>query len=536
MRRVEVKRRGAYTRRFRSCYDAGIVGRTLSIFLLGLAACAPPPPRTVPRVVDGRVEQGDFVSPFAYEWFIEGEMSAAKGRHDEAAIALETAKAAPSNDALLMARLAEEYERSGSSRRADRALSAARRADPNSARVYIAEGRILGDRGKHDEAIVAFNEARALDPNSDEAVIALADALRNRGLPLRADAVLIDYARRHGDPSHRGVHHVLIDLAHANGDAEGLARALSLAVGPDPERAAFQAAALAYETGQPALAARLLDGSLRTDEGRGLWLRAAIESGQREVARDALEETSSDTVGGAARHAELLLAVDARERALEVLQSERPTPEVQYLRGKALFDRGDYVSAARALAAVPSGSSTFEKARLTLADTVEAQARSGAAMETLSFAHAESREVRDRMAALHASHGSLRRGLQLFDPKKPSERASIARLFEAAGRYQEAAAYYATVEEDADEPPWVHARAAAERLMSRGLTRSAATMLEHWTRAAPHDVQARVRLVEIRMQLGDMEAAAKEGGETLPFVDDARLRVHLQGLLAEIDP
>ena len=95
------------------------------------------------------------------------------------------------------------------------------------------EIRVLNWQGygtDQDWAIAAFTEARSLDPSSDEAVIALADALRNRGLPLRADAILIDYARRHGDPSHRGVHYVLLDLARANGDAEGLARALSLAV------------------------------------------------------------------------------------------------------------------------------------------------------------------------------------------------------------------------------------------------------------------------------------------------------------------
>ena len=93
-------------------YAASMV-RFGALALLGIAACAAPASRTVPRVVDGEIEEGPFVSPFAYEWFIEGEVLAAKGDHDDAAIALETATAAPSEDVFLMTRLAEEYELSG---------------------------------------------------------------------------------------------------------------------------------------------------------------------------------------------------------------------------------------------------------------------------------------------------------------------------------------------------------------------------------------------------------------------------------------
>ncbi|MGB5219821.1 MAG: hypothetical protein WBN60_02245, partial [Polyangiales bacterium] len=97
------------------------MGRLGSILLLGLVACASSVPRTVPRVVDGRIEDSPAVSPYAYEWFIQGELQAAKGLHDEAAIAFENAAAAPAGDVLLITRLAEEYEMSGAARRADRA-------------------------------------------------------------------------------------------------------------------------------------------------------------------------------------------------------------------------------------------------------------------------------------------------------------------------------------------------------------------------------------------------------------------------------
>ena len=168
---------------------------------MGLAACASSIPRTVPRVVDGRIERGPAVAPYAYEWFIEGERLAVQGRHDDAALAFETATAAPTGDVLLVARLAEEYELSGATRRADRALSSARRIEPASARVALAEGRILRTRGRADEALAAFVRAARLAPMRSEPVIALADALAARGHFERSSAVLLEFLETAPDAS-----------------------------------------------------------------------------------------------------------------------------------------------------------------------------------------------------------------------------------------------------------------------------------------------------------------------------------------------
>ena len=110
-------------------------------------------------MVDGHLEHGPFVSPYAYERFIEGEVSATKGRHDEAAMAFEAATAAPADDVVLMTRLTEEFELSGAARRADRALVLARRAYPDSARVALAEGTIQKHRGLHDAALSSYARA-----------------------------------------------------------------------------------------------------------------------------------------------------------------------------------------------------------------------------------------------------------------------------------------------------------------------------------------------------------------------------------------
>ena len=110
MARGEVKPRSPVVRASSGPFDYDArVGRLGSIVLIGLAACAASVPRTVPRVVEGRVEEGPVVSPYAYEWFIEGELQAAKGRHGEAAMAFESATAAPARDVLLTTRLADYF-------------------------------------------------------------------------------------------------------------------------------------------------------------------------------------------------------------------------------------------------------------------------------------------------------------------------------------------------------------------------------------------------------------------------------------------
>ncbi|MEM7437225.1 MAG: tetratricopeptide repeat protein [Myxococcota bacterium] len=479
--------------------------------------------------MDGEIEHGAFVSAFAYEWFVEGEVAAAKGRHDESAIALETANASPSDDALLMARLAEEYEMSGASRRADRTLSVARRSDPQSARVWLAKGRIHMLRAEYDEAMRALVTASKRDPTSDEIAIALGRALRTQGLRLRANAVLIAYIERNYDTETEGARRVLLELARTDSDPQTLQRALALGASEDRDREAFLAAELAYKAGQPALAARLLDGALETPESRALWLRAAIRSGDRASARDFLVSTPSDALGGPAKHAAWLLELGEPTLALEVLQSETPSPRVVTLRGRALADRGDYVAATRALSGVPHGSSTYDGARLAFAESAKARIREGAAAEALSSAPSDSREVRFELAKLYLSQGDLKRGLRLFDPKRPSDRPAIARLFEEAGHSREASAYYATIDEQAPESAAVLARAAAERLMARGRYEPAAEVLRQWTASSPDDLYARARLIEILTLLDRSSEATAEAHALLPYI-------HHPALLKRVTP
>jgi thioredoxin-like negative regulator of GroEL len=486
--------------------------------------------RSVPRVVEGRVEHGPFVSPYAYEWFIKGEVSAAKGHHDAAAMAFEAATAAPANDVMLLTRLAEEYELSGASRRADRALAIARRFYPESARVALAEGRIHRSRGADGKALSSFTHANELAPEWDAPVIAIAETLVAAGHTQRAKALLLEYIETSLGTRSQHARRILIDLARRTGDAGTLERALD-PTSTEPKRA--QAAAeLALEAAQPALAARILAEALDTPQNIALWLRALVESGARQEAARFLATASSERLGGVIEHVELLLEVGEVDAALGLLAAADTSPRLEYSKGRALLARGDYIEAATVLADIPLGTASFEASRMALAECSVSQNRQGAAAETLSQAPHESLAVRKALAEIYLADGHLRAGLRLFDPKRPEERAVLAALFERAGRFEEAAAYYANIKTASADEPQLRARASAEQLASHGHHRSAIDVLERWTALAPDDFYARVRLIELLQADNRAEAAQKRGRRALEVIDDPLLLAHLIDVLA----
>jgi len=487
--------------------------------------------RTVPRLVDGELEQGPFVSPYAYEWFIEGEAWASRGRHDEAAMAFENATAAPADDALLMTRLAEEYELSGESRRADRTLAMARRSYPHSPRVAFAEGRLAQHRGEDSEAIAAYARARELAPSWDAPVVALAETLVGAGHPERASAVLLAYLSSSLDARSERARTALLDLARRTGDAETMVQALALDPNSTPAKRAQSAGKLALENGQPALAARMLQSALGAPENVDLWLRALMQSGDRKEVATFLAGSGSQGLGGSSERLDLLLQIGEVERAFDLFTAADPSPKAEYARGRVLLARGDYLQAAAVLAEVPHGAASFEAARMAFAECTVSQGRRGAAAEALSQAPHDSLAVRRTLAEIYLGEGTLTAALRLFDPKQDSDRAVLAGLFERAGRFEEAAAYYAALKAPSSDQPRLRARASAERLASRGNHQAAIAVLDRWTSAAPDDLYARVRLVELLAADDQLDLAQKSGRRTLELVDEPKLRAHLLDLL-----
>ena len=100
-----------------------------------------------------------------------------------------------------------------------------------------------------------------------------------------------------------------------------------------------------------------------------------------------------------------------------------------------------------------------------------------------------------------------------------------------AGRFPRAAAYYASVKLMSSDEPRILARASAEWLASRGHHRGAIVVLERWTAAAPEDLYARVRLVELLQQTDNAQAAEKRARDALEVIDDPVLRQRLIDVL-----
>ena len=502
-----------------------------AIILLGMAACTAPALRTVPRVVDGELEHGPFIAPYAYQWFIEGEASASQGRHGEAAMAFENATAAPADDALLMTRLAEEYELSGDLRRADRTLTAARRSHPGSPWVALAQGRIAQHRGEEREAIAAFIRVRELAPRWDAPVVAMAEALLASGRPERASALLLEYLSSSGHARSKRAWAALLDLARSRGDAETLFLALALDPASTPAARAREAGKFALENGQPAFAARVLAAALDTSENVALWLQALLKSGDRVEIETFLSGGDSQRLGDWSDRVDLLLKIGEVDRALALLKSAAPSPKVEYDRGRALLLDGNYVAAAAAFAEVPFGTASFEAARLGFAVCSTAQGRRGAAAEALSQAPHDSLAIRETLAGIYLEEGALRAGLRLFDPKRDIERAALAALFERAGHFDQAAAYYAAIKTSRLDDIGLLARVRAERLASRGHLRTAIAVLDRWTVAAPDDLYARVRLVELLAADAQAEVAEKRGRRALEVIAEPQLRAYLIAVL-----
>ncbi len=499
--------------------------------VLCIVGCATASPRTtVSRVVDGHVEDGPFVSPYAYEWFIEGEVRAAQGQHDEAALAFESATAAPANDVVLLTRLAEEYELSGSSRRADRTLAAARRANPDSAHVALAEGRIERRRGRYREALGAFVRARALAPRWDAPVLAIAETLDARGHRQRAEALLLDYVSSGPEDGGRDARHALTERTRRAGDAESLARAMLLEAELTRTERARVAGELALQRGKPALAARMLEDAIDDEKNVALWLRALARSGDRSRAAEFLRSAEGRRFGTRLDRADQLLALSAIGSAEPLLRAAGPSPRAGYLKGRAVLADGDAVRGAEMFASVPVGAASLEASRLALAECSTLRGRPGAGAETLSRTPHGSLAVRRALAAFYVEQRELRAALTLFDPRSALERAAVAEVFELAGKFDEAAAYYASVESAAD--PRLRARATSEQLAQRDRHRAAIAVLEPWTETAPEDLYARVRLVELLVADGRNEEAAKRGRATLPLVDDPVLRDRLRAVLS----
>ena len=514
----------------------------LALGALGALLCAGcpagEPTLLIVRRVGGEQRTGTFVSPFAYEWFMRGELAAGAGDWPGAAEAFRMALAGPDEDPLVLARLADALDHAGDRAAADEALAEGERIDECPEAIWLVRGAIAERHDQRDTAIAAYTRAASCAPQSADGPLALAALLERAGQSARADAVLQDCVTRAGGHG-AGAARARLALALRGGDARAIADALETlghvapARGSDVE-AAVRATLSADDRG---LAARLFD---RLPRGLGdvaLRARSLVRAGRSTEAEALLATGSPDAFGGLTETARLFLEVGRADRAEELAAAALATtdePEAAVVLGRARLALGEYGGAVGPLARVRAGATAFVDARLALATALDGMGMPGLAREALArtLTTDDDVRVREALAAARLAAGDLDRALDALGTHDDvRSQVARARLLDRGGRPADAARAWASVSVDdpgLDAP--TRERVRAERWLARDDVQRGIATLRALVRSTPTDALARARLAELLQRTGDASGAAREATAARSL--DGQLRARLDALLA----
>jgi tetratricopeptide (TPR) repeat protein len=363
-------RRGAKLGPVTRCLRVGLAAVGMVV-----AGCAGSPAPQVERVVGGEKRVQPFVSPYAYEWYLRGELAAARGDLEEAAVALRRARAGPADDPYVIARLAEVLEELGRPAEADAALAAGLELEPRSEAIWLARARIAEGRGATAIALGAYHQAEQAAPRSPEAPLALARMLREQDRPGRANAVL----RRFLDRTPTGTtsaHRARLELSLGRGDLQAARRAARdlLAVAPARTGEVLRLVELALDGGDPVTAAELIEAVPPAHRPLPLQVRALVAAGWPQRAEAILATAEGDAIATAdlADLYRLAGRADLAEETAEVAILRNGGPDALRAAGQAALTQGQWVRAAERFSRVPPGVAATEAARRGLAESLRA--------------------------------------------------------------------------------------------------------------------------------------------------------------------
>ncbi|MFW5875518.1 MAG: tetratricopeptide repeat protein [Myxococcota bacterium] len=349
----------------------------LTALVVWASACATAEPAPVVRVVGGEPRQQTFVSPYAYEWYIRGELAAAGGDLEAAAEALRRARTGPSDDPFVIARLAEVLDRMDRRAEAERVLDEGLELDPRSEAVWLARARIAARHDEVDRALQAFHRAEQAAPRSPSAPIGLAELLQARGQVGRAEAVLRRYLKRLPEAEPAALR-ARLELALIRQDRATAVETARLLMRRAPARAdaILRTAKLALARGDPVMAADLLAALPDSHAPAALQVEALIAAGRPERAEAVLTAVHPRDVGGLAEQARLYLRVGRAGRSEEVAElanSLGNDPAAHLVAGQATLAQGKWAEAAAHFARVPPDLAATDEAREGLSAALEAQ-------------------------------------------------------------------------------------------------------------------------------------------------------------------
>lgn len=275
-----------------------------SLFTAGcLLACnvlSPP----VSRTVDGVTTEGRFIEPDAYAVYAVAALREARGQWREALELYERAFDIDDRGPEIRTRIGAVACKLHDTKRADRAFSAARAADPDYGPLWYELALCHKARGQLADAERAALEAVRLDPERYEASLLAADLAELRGdvaaawrlrdalathapRSLAVQRALLDAARRAADgPRVTRAERALAAMSHSPSDARrasGVARALDALARGDVSSARHQAEVLlAADPGNgDALVVALFSADLQQDHAAfARLLQAADQPGK----------------------------------------------------------------------------------------------------------------------------------------------------------------------------------------------------------------------------------------------------------------
>jgi tetratricopeptide (TPR) repeat protein len=326
----------------------GALGVTV-VFGAGCAGRLPEPQApTMVRSFHGTLVPGYYVSPAAYQHYVQAQLLSNDGRAEEAAEELRHALASDGASAYLRTRLAEELLALGRVDEAREEVEAALHLDSEFPEAWVDLGRVklrLGDLGG---AEVMLKKAIALDPACEDAYVQLAGIYRERGLDARTEETWAQLAK--AVPTSVAAHHALGRAAAARDDQKTAEiewkRALELDPGLQDARVAL---------------AQLYQGEGRVPEAAALFADAYERSGDTKIAEMLVRLDMAAAHESDAR--ELVDRIDDEGRIDEALAQLRKVPlsaaeyvPAQQRIGRLLRDNGRYREAteqvARAIAQI----------------------------------------------------------------------------------------------------------------------------------------------------------------------------------------
>jgi tetratricopeptide (TPR) repeat protein len=332
------------------------VSVTLRLFLFAAFCCAAllqgcagnAPPATV-RVIDGQSQASPFVSPSAYEYYLQGELAFLRSDLSEAKQQFLLALSFDADAPYLHTRLAELYWSQGDRVRAWDQLRHALRQNSDFPDALMLAGRLYWQAGQVAQAETSFRRCMAANPEVAQGYLDFAELLERDGRAREAEQVLQTLLRRakgHFEGNSR-----LALLCLRKLDYECTARQLELALQSRTDLPTVLRLATVHRArGHLAEAVRYLreafDGSGGDLGVAALLVELLNQSDRQQEARDLLEvlwNTPPESEEGRSALAELFLEAQQPRRAEELVQvSEggRDSARQKVIRARALAAQG----------------------------------------------------------------------------------------------------------------------------------------------------------------------------------------------------